>query len=350
MATQVLKSFLPSIDEEAFAELLRTCLAECGYDLLKTVRHEDAAIYPALSSHLEAFPAGQAITWFRRRLRAGSASAIIIDQIPAVDGRWDLSLGRALSAAAGGFLTSMEARRARDEYGLATFFCGRPIEVLGRDQSHGLCLRGVPAPAPAMPSVLANEEAVFAAFSALFAEIADGSPQDLLWQGDIRPHSFLVTRRETAPPPYELAGTERTILSRAVVAHVEAETFQRALGELGPAAATLVDAAVTAHTAGVGIPYVLLERAGAFEPAGLDTIARRLDCHAFAVELAAVDRPFSWTEYEPGGGKRHGAEWGAAAFARRWADFSIVLGEKPGAFRWPRPAGPGASAPPYKNR
>lgn len=339
MAVQVVKSFVPGIGEEEFAGLLAACLARRGYEVRAQVEHAGAAVHPGLHARLAESPTAQAFTWFRRTLPGGETGAIILDQTLAPWGRWDLELARLLSEGAGGLVGLMESCRSRGQYGLATFFCGRTIEAAGRDEVREALARGLSSPAAA--ALVHDDETVWAAFCAAFAAATGGGPRDLLWQGVITPRSWIVERREPAADVWGLGTPEAPWFSRALFAHTEADAFRAGVAGLAHGGDWRW---LAEETAGVGVPYVLLERPGPLDEGLVGAIARRLDCFSLAMGLPAEDGPFVWLATEPGGLERRGQGQGAQALLDLWGRLSVTLGESPGLLRWPGRA-PGLALP-----
>jgi hypothetical protein len=357
MAPHIIQGFLPNVGEEELAEILARSLPAQGYRERQRLVLEGEGVFGEVARRLERARAGSgAIVWFGCETETGDR-ATVFDLVPGGGSgggggeggprqRWDLALVRALSAEAGGFAAVMEIARTRGESGLALFYAGSTVEVLGEDFEHPAGRIGAPPSLPPFSGGDADEQVRYR-FESFFRELACGLAGDLRPRTGGAVHAWTLER--TAPPardPYSLDLAGERPLTRAAFAFVDAPRFKEALRSLrepvppgwrwtacrGPA---------------VGNPFVLLEpeeREGGFPGhVRLDEdlflqLARACGSPPVAVTAVAFPgggEPFAAWQAEPGQEPKRWEEQGAEALLRVWDGLAALLSESPGALRWP---------------
>jgi|GEM_PF-1901296 len=327
--------FLPDMSRADAAAALACGLAEHGYRERARVQHQGDAVFPELTDLLQRFPSAQAITWFNRSEADDQAGAAVFQYRTEPPGRWDPELARTLSRIGGGFAAAVEANRTRDEYGLAVFYAGRTVEMLGCDSDHGVIRVGGPAPHGPGSRELCDDEFMYGLFERYFVRITGGHPDELRLRGDGPFESWIVEREVASGNPYPVETPGQTDFTRIALANVEEPVFLAAVQALPAAYRATGWIWVARESPIAGIPYVLVQRAGPLDESLVAGLARA--CHSFAVgvQLGAPGLPFTWISLEPDGVTQRGEAIGASALVDKWAAFAITMGEPPGTIRWP---------------
>lgn len=351
MAPHIIQGFLPDVGEEELAELLERCLPELGYRERERLVLEGDGVFGDVARHRERERAGSgAIVWFGCELETGGR-ATVFDLVPGGGGprqRWDLALARALSAEAGGFAALMETASTRGDSGLALFYAGSTVEVLGEDFEHPAVRIGAPPSLPPFAGGDADEQVRYR-FESFFRELAGGLPGDLRPRTGGAVHAWILERAAPAAArdPYSLDLEGERPLTRAVFALVDEPRFRAALGSLQePGPDRLAEWRWTAcRGPAAGYPFVVLEReereGGPAGPVRLDEdlflrLARACGSPAAAVAFPGGGAPFAAWRADPGQEPERWEEQGAEALLRVWDGLAALLSESPGALRWAR--------------
>lgn len=263
----------------------------------------------------------QSLLWYERALPSYSP-AIAIE----IKGRWDLNLARCLSAATGGFAVAFESARVLGYQGIALFYAGHTIEAWGEDAE--ISHRGIDL-APAPP-----DRELYDLFADHVHAVSGLLLPDLDWDDDTVLRLISLEPQETPFDPYQLLSTEKGPFTRAVLANVDEVAFSKTVAGLP------IDRRghwrwLAQQTPYTEIPYILLQRSGAFDSALLATLAQQTKSYAAGVELGTAGGLFSWVWIDPGGAERSGTGRGAAAFISLWRDVAVIMGTTPDVMAWP---------------
>ncbi len=312
--TQRTLIYLPHTAAASWREPLMGCLHRLGYETGPTEDITATEYRQLLSGADPRLPAStRSLVCFEQQV-PNAGSALIIG----LDGRWDLRLGRCLSAM-GGFAAAFESSRTRGIGGTALFYAGHTLEAWGEDtqvRHDGIRLGPVP-----------NESAADARFNTYLNALCEQSLADL--------NATATTQIELIPltppaafDPYDLDEACESFSVRMVLENVEEEDFARVFAELYTEGGDEWRWGA-ARTPGVGVPYIVLERPGSLSPALLSALTQRLDCYGMGAAFAGAGEAFTWVWSEPDGNQREGQGQGALDFISLWRDLAVTMGALP---------------------